>query len=196
MKQCYKCNLQLSYDNFHKNKSKKDGLNNFCKKCIKNYYLKNKLQILNYHKKYYNQNKNKILCNTLKYEKIRISKDPIYRLIKYRRRRRLFVLKNINKNHTLKDLGSSIQEWKQYLESKFDENMTWENYGSYWHLDEVIPCTSWNFSNEIEQKACFHYLNSQPLEAKINLSKGGANRKDYTKEKAQFLMILKALGEI
>lgn len=49
--------------------------------------------------------------------------------------------------------------------------MNFENYGSYWHIDHVIPCSKFNFSNEEDIMFCCCWTNLQPLEAKLNLSK-------------------------
>ena len=40
---------------------------------------------------------------------------------------------------TIEILGCSFEEFKLYIESKFDENMNWDNYGSYWHIDHIKP---------------------------------------------------------
>ena len=50
--------------------------------------------------------------------------------------------------------------------------MTWENYGSGWQVDHIIPCSVFNLESEGHQKKCFHYSNLQPLWAKDNMSKG------------------------
>lgn len=46
LKYCYKCDSDKPIDDFHKNPSKKDGLQNMCKECRKkyhrNHYLNNK----------------------------------------------------------------------------------------------------------------------------------------------------------
>ena len=74
---------------------------------------------------------------------------------------------------TIELLGCSVQECRQYLESKFQDGMTWENHGMYgWHIDHIIPCASFDLTDPEEQKKCFHYTNLQPLWAKDNLSKG------------------------
>jgi hypothetical protein len=61
-----------------------------------------------------------------------------------------------------KYLGCSIEHLREHLESKFVENMNWENYGD-WHIDHIIPCASWDLSKQDEIHKCFHYTNLQPL---------------------------------
>jgi hypothetical protein len=68
----------------------------------------------------------------------------------------------------------SISELMTYLESKFDSNMNWDNYGSYWHIDHIKP-QSWFDINSPEDQAfkeCWALSNLQPLEAKENIRKG------------------------
>lgn len=76
------------------------------------------------------------------------------------------------KGKTLELLGCSIDNFKQYLEKQFDENMTWDNYGTYWHIDHKMPISRFNLSDLEQQKICFHYTNMQPLEALENIKKG------------------------
>jgi hypothetical protein len=71
-------------------------------------------------------------------------------------------------------LGCSIIEFRQHLEKQFVNGMKWENYGE-WHIDHIIPCSSFDLSKIDEQKKCFHYTNQQPLWKIDNLRKG--NRK-------------------
>jgi hypothetical protein len=69
-------------------------------------------------------------------------------------------------------LGCTIPELKFYLESKFQPEMTWDNW-SYegWHIDHIIPLDSFDLSNKEEfLKAC-HYTNLQPLWAEENFKK-------------------------
>jgi hypothetical protein len=70
-------------------------------------------------------------------------------------------------------LGCSVEELKKYLEIKFKEGMSWNNYGLRgWHIDHIIPCSKFDLIKEEEQKKCFHFSNLQPLWWNENLSKG------------------------
>ncbi len=69
-------------------------------------------------------------------------------------------------------MGCSISYYKDYLESKFQEGMTWKNYGvNGWHIDHIIPCSAFDLTDPEEVKKCFHYTNTQPLWAKDNRKK-------------------------
>lgn len=68
-------------------------------------------------------------------------------------------------------LGCSIEEFKQHLESQFKPEMNWDNHGSYWEIDHIQPCISFNLIDPLEQAKCFHYTNMQPLTINENRTK-------------------------
>jgi len=79
---------------------------------------------------------------------------------------------NINKKSTtMKYFSCDINLFVKWLQYCFSDNMSFENHGSYWHLDHVIPVSLFNLNNDNELKLCFHYLNYMPLPAKENISK-------------------------
>lgn len=71
-------------------------------------------------------------------------------------------------------VGYTFEKLRASLEKRFKEGMTWENYGSYWHVDHKIPVAAFNFEKpeDLDFKRCWALKNLQPLEAKKNLSKG------------------------
>jgi hypothetical protein len=175
---CKKCCLIESYDyenrnpNVVKNKTLKYRKNNQDKIKLSNKEWREKNE--NYLKKrmklWRDNNKNHIKI----YKKNKYNNNFLYKLTEnVRCRIKTFLkIKNLTKkNKTFDVVGCSPQFLKEYLENKFIDGMTWENYGFYsWHIDHIIPLSSAKTEEEI-YKLC-HYSNLQPLWDKENLSKG------------------------
>jgi hypothetical protein len=104
--------------------------------------------------------------------------NPNYKLRDILRNRVRAVLKENNIEKNLKSnelLGCSVDEARKYIESLWLEGMSWDNHGfgdNKWHIDHIIPCASFDLTNEEQQKKCFHYTNLQPLWQPDNLTKG------------------------
>ena len=136
------------------------------------YYENNKEVKLEYQKEY--QIKNKDRRNT--YLSERRQNDPLFRLITNVRNLiyNSFYYNGYSKNSKTEELlGCSFEELKDYLESKFEPWMNWDNRGFYsgefnygWDIDHVIPLSSVNTEDEIIKLN--HYTNLQPLCSKIN----------------------------
>ena len=73
---------------------------------------------------------------------------------------------------TLDMLGCSVDFVRKWLESQFTSEMSWENYGTYWHIDHFYPVACFDLSKDSEQDTCFNWANLQPLEGCKNMSKG------------------------
>lgn len=70
-------------------------------------------------------------------------------------------------------LGCTFDEFKKYLESKFESWMSWDNAGKYngelnygWDLDHIIPMCSAKTEEDVLRLN--HYSNFQPLCSYIN----------------------------
>lgn len=158
------------------------------------YYEKNKNKILEQTKKYSNENKEKISQRQSDYykknrevilQKIKDKREYINEYVKEKRKQdvsikiahnlrvriRCAIKKNMKWKKSKEVLGCDMETFKKYLESNFKEGMNWENYGSYWHIDHIKPCASFDLSLKEQQEKCFHYTNLQPLTAKENQSK-------------------------
>jgi hypothetical protein len=70
---------------------------------------------------------------------------------------------------TIEILGCSFEEFKSHLESLFDDRMNWENQGTYWHIDHIIPISSAKTEEDVYNLN--HYTNLQPLYWLDNLKK-------------------------
>ena len=81
----------------------------------------------------------------------------------------------IRKDHRTETLlGTSKINARAHIESLFEPGMTWENHGlgwDKWHIDHKIPCASFDLKCPVQQLACCHYKNLQPLWQKDNYEK-------------------------
>jgi hypothetical protein len=140
----------------------------------KKYYLNHKEEIKEKSKKYGKNHRKERNIYQNKYRNIKLKTDINFKLAHYLRcRLRSAIQFNQKSGFIIKDLGCSIPELKLYLESKFQEGMSWDNYGYWgWHIDHIIPLASFNLSNREEFLKVCHYTNLQPLWGKENLKKG------------------------
>lgn len=79
-------------------------------------------------------------------------------------------LKDDKVNRTLEYLGCDIESYRTFIESKFTEGMSWDNYGE-WQIDHIIPIMYQNPTLE-EVIARLHWSNTQPLWREENAAKG------------------------
>lgn len=162
------------------------------KKIKDEWYLKNREVISDKNRKKLEENrdeinkkakerrdKNKDYYNKLnrQYIKNRKENDPLYRLTCSIRTliTQSFKSKYTKKSKkTIEILGCTFETFKEHIESKFTDEMNWDNYADYWELDHIIP-VSWAL-NEDEIVKLNHYTNFQPLYWRDNISKG--NRRE------------------
>jgi len=160
----------------YKEKSKKQYWKHRDKLLKRNaeYRVKNVEKISAQKKIYAKKNKEKIKV----YKRIKIKekyhKDLNYKMKSTIRRSILYALQGKDKSkRTLEFLGCSIEYFWKHLESQFTPRMTRENHGSFgWHVDHKIPCAAFDLKCPVQQLACFHYSNLQPLWWKDNIKKG------------------------
>lgn len=176
---CKKCNISKNICEFNKDKYSKDGFRYRCKSCTskeyKKYYYSNKEYEINRQIKYQINNPEKVKKRRREKHFENYNNDIIYKLkINLRNRMKLFLKsKNFNeiKNGTLKIIGCTPQELKEYIEKQFKDGMSWENYGFYgWHIDHIIPLSSAKEMEDVYRLS--HYTNLQPLWCYDNYEKG------------------------
>lgn len=128
----------------------------------------------NVKQKIYNEvNKDKIKVYKNDYDLKRRKTDPNYKLRKSLRSRLYKAIEGKYKaGSAVRDLGCTIEEFKVYLESKFQPGMSWDNWTTDgWHIDHIKPLSSFDLSDRNQLLEACHYTNLQPLWAKDNLSK-------------------------
>ena len=88
--------------------------------------------------------------------------------------------RRIGKQEAIDLLGCTLEEYQDYLESKFQQGMTWDNHAvDGWHIDHILPLNeSGTTLTEEEKIKRIHYTNTQPLWAKDNMKKGNKLEED------------------
>ena len=166
MKKCNKCQEEKPLEEFHLHKKMKDGRHNRCKVCSNrssSEYIWSEEQLTT--KRAYN----------VIYHRERRRVDSIFNLKRAVRGSMCIWFKSATKGkylkleHTTELLQCSLEFFIEYIQSKFIEGMTLENYGQ-WHLDHIMPLATAKTREDIVRLN--HYTNFQPLWAKDNLSKG------------------------
>jgi hypothetical protein len=186
MKICKICNIEQPLINFYDKKVEKDGKHRYCSSCMKKekklYYSRTKESRADYYKTYREENKeyfnnycsNHYHTNKELYREWNNNKYAtdlgfkIKHIVVGRIHSALKTYQLLKTDKTIEYLGCSIGDYCNYLESKFDKNMNWENQGDYWEIDHIKPISSFNLDNEEDLYKVFHYTKTQPLEKKEN----------------------------
>lgn len=190
-KTCRDCKELKPASEFYKKKDYTDGLFPYCKICQNIRSKKAMKKYLNtekgkktlkeyedsgrkneYLKKYRASEKvkKKISEASLKYYFKNID-DPLFKTTHRIRGLIRSSLKryNYSKNsRTAHILGVEFDEFREYIEGKFEKNMSWDNHGE-WELDHIIPISSAKNIQEIYDLN--YFLNFQPLWENENIQK-------------------------
>jgi len=167
---CYKCNNFKTLDRYTKSNRRTDGYINKCKDCtnerkreiyIENYdelLIKNRISRNRYvenNRAKVNKQQREYYHNTFKFTN---KHQFIWRQILATAMRRLGKKKE---DKTINLLGYSALELKEYIENNFLPQMNWDNYGTEWHIDHIIPVSI--FDNDTDVSIVCALNNLQPL---------------------------------
>jgi len=193
---CGKCKMENSLDNYRQYSDGK--FSNACKSCLnemdkirKKNVRKNKLEntvakcekcqeekALKYFaklKKYY---KKKICISCypvfLREQKTEWCKNEHNSNMNYRIKKSLAsrlraVL--VKTDSTMNYIGCNIQYLREWFEYNFTDEMNWDNYGSLWSIDHIIPVCKFDLTIEDEKLKCWNWSNLMPVTIKYNSSK-------------------------
>jgi len=191
LKKCPRCDLIKPYNDYGKNKSNFGGVQPYCKECKsrrdKEYRIDPKFreQLLSKKSQYYyrikdtdkfkEHYKNRVRDYKKELEAVksceyRRVKDSLRKLTNsaFKRKHREWIKKDTK---TEKLLGVDFFTVKEFIERQFLSGMNWDNYGTVWNLDHVIPLDAAGEDVEMINRLCY-YQNLSPTWVEQNGSKG------------------------
>lgn len=186
MKICSKCNKKLPYNMFGYGGSDFNWCNDCYKEYKKNYQELNKERKRLYDKQYRETHKEQgKLYRINNHEKIKLYRlNNADKIKEYNKQRyennkigklmsnaMCYALKGSKSGQHWEDLVPyNLEQLKQHLESLFTPSMNWNNYGSYWEVDHIIPQNLFKFESytDREFQICWSLNNLRPLEKYLN----------------------------
>lgn len=177
-KTCSVCLQTMVIESFNRKISNKDGYRECCKICQmvkrKKYYNENKDKISEKSKLYYDQNKEWFKAYQREWQKNERKNNPLYVLRSSVGRKIRKMLGGAKNSSVTKILPYTIKQLKEHLESQFDKNMSWDNYGLYWEVDHIYPQSllSYDSLDHPNFLKCWSLDNLRPLEKIENRKKG------------------------
>ena len=171
-KTCKKCLNEL--DKIRKKNQRQKKAETFlakCEKCDEEKVLKDFAKLKKFYKK-----KICISCypDFLREQKTEWCRNESITNINYRLKKSLAArLRNVlNKNDTTMNyIGCNIQYLREWFDYNFNSEMNWENYGSFWSIDHIIPVCKFDLTIEDEKLKCWNWSNLMPVTIKYNSSK-------------------------
>jgi hypothetical protein len=173
MKTCSNCSTEKPFSDFHKNKSRKDGLNGFCKNCMKEKcsasYQKNKKKYLENGKKWRAENRDRHIFLSKRWN---ANNDD-----RCKENARKWCEENIDKRRAITANRSASKrnatpKWLTKEQKQQIQNFYWLARdlelisGEEYHVDHIIPLSG--------QNVCGLHVpwNLQVLPKDLNLKKG------------------------
>ena len=194
IKICTKCNTPhpATLEFFHSCRGTKDGLYSQCKKCkkaAKKIWKQTPAGRAAKKRERYRWKQTPAGRAAKKRERDRWKKRPagIAQRKKYSKKPHVKVRKNCSKrlkaflqaSGVQKDRSSSKyfdftpRQLTTHLESQFTPEMDWDNYGTYWHIDHIVPLAYYGIESAEDPKIkeAWKLDNLRPLEASLNVAK-------------------------
>ena len=152
----------------------------------------NKEKIKGWDRRYRENNRDKIN----KRQRARYSSDPIFKMTMNFRTCFNMALKRQAKPKKKVRKTSGLFSWKhmedvhKHLSALLSEGMTWDNYGTYWHVDHWMPltCQDVNLNSFSHVRAIWDKSNLRPMIGSENICKRNVV---LPEAKANFLRLVK-----
>ena len=123
---------------------------------------------------WYLMNRPSVLSKMAVYARKKYNADPQYRfkcLMRNHVKRIFRKAKTKKEGRTIEYLGCSMLHARRHIEKQFKKGMHWNNHGTVWHIDHIIPLAEFDLTDPMQRKRANHFTNLQPLYAAENMQK-------------------------
>lgn len=121
-------------------------------------------------------------------------------LLKFRVKRkwqvalRRYIIEKIPSQAYAPYFGLDIGNLRKWIELQFKDEVRWENFGTLWQFDHIVPVTYFDFSNRNDLILCWNFINIRVEKNEFNKNRG--NRIDVLAAKPYFQSLYKKTGNI
>lgn len=111
-------------------------------------------------------------------------------LLKFREKRkwqlalRRYILEKKASSAYAPYFGLDVERFRKWIEIQFEPELNWENFGTAWQLDHILPVTCFDFSNKEDMHLCWNFINIRVENLEHNKNSG--NRIDALTVKPYF----------
>ena len=189
--ECSKCGEIKSVDNFNKCKSKKDGYQNKCKKCVKIYQQKynkiNSRKIKERTHKYYQNNKDKILNTHKEYRKN--NKTKINELVRQWREKNKDKCKEYEKQYYENNKEKLISQKKDYAKNNKEKILEYQRKYYEFNKEKMDKYYSEYRSNNKNKIYNYHhnrYENNKEYFRKVRRERYKNNKEKELEKQQQY----------
>jgi len=105
--------------------------------------------------------------------------------------RRYILEKNISHMYA-PYFGLDIENYRKWIELQFTNGLSWENFGSFWQFDHVVPIACFDFSTKEDLQLCWNFINIRV--EKIEFEKATDKKIDLLAVKPYFEQLYNKTG--
>jgi hypothetical protein len=119
-------------------------------------------------------------------------------LLKFREKRkwqlalRRYVLEKNTSSAYAFYFGLGIEEFRKWIEIQFIAGLNWDNFGSAWQFDHIVPVAYFDYTKKEDLLLCWNFINIRV--EKIHLNKNLGNRIDILAVKPYFEALFQKTG--
>ena len=84
--------------------------------------------------------------------------------------------------------GLDIENYRKWIELQFTEGLNWDNFGTAWQFDHIVPVAYFDFANKQDLVLCWNFVNIRV--ERLESNKPSGNRIDLLAVKSYFQALL------